>query len=250
MSLRSGTLRPLLVLSTAVLALGSISSAQVHIRPLSDLLQNQGTFTPPPESGCTPYNNTCLFFPPAPNYVAWGARNAAGIADYAALANNYLVQATNGRTNLHTQVWGVVTEQLMVGETRALVDVYLIATNALAFGMAPTFGPPLWFGYQVSEVLNGSPAATGEAYLHVQFLNPGGIGARLPDLVEAMVFSGPGQMLIAYEFACSATGLLRAPSGFPEGTPGAMKIVQTGHIDGVGGFVYPVEIVNFAARRR
>jgi hypothetical protein len=240
------------LLPAALLAICASVAAQPNIRPISDLLRSQGTFTPPPSSGCTPYNGTCLFFPPVQNYVAWGApaSNTAGLADYAALANSYLVAASRGRVDLHTRVDGVVIERPVSGDTRALVDVYILARSALAFGF-PVYGfsPPLAFGYLATEVLAGRPAAVGDVYMHVTFLNPGGVGAPLPDLVQAMVFPDPEQVLLGFEFACYATGHLRAPSGWPEGTPGSMTIVQTGYSTGNGGFVYPIERVDFARRR-
>lgn len=251
MATKLGFLRPAMSFSSAVLALALSSNAQVLTRPISDFLQNQGTFVPPPGSGCTPYNGQCLFFPPVRNYVGWTSSARAGLVDYVGLANQYLVQDSHGQIDLHTEVQGLITESRVRGETRALVDVYLVAHNALAFGFpAADFAIPPSFGYLATEVRTGRRAATADVYVHVSFLNPGGVGAPLPDLVQLLVFTDPSQLLISYEFAAISEGDLRGPSGFPEGTPGTMKIVQTGHITGSGGFVYPIERVDIAPKQR
>lgn len=225
-------------------------AAQSRLRPIGDLLQTQGTYVPDPSTGCIPTGNQCLWFPPAPNYVGWQNANNFGLVDYAGLANGALRLASNGQIDLHTQVQGFITEsQLLDG--RAFVDVYLAAHGAMAFGLALANWPsPLSFGATAADVLNGARPAVGDYLMHLTFLNPGGLGAPLPDLVQIINWPTAGQQLISAEIVSVCYGLLHAASGYPEGTPGRMKIVQVGHLDpSTNNVVWTSEIVNFTRAR-
>lgn len=227
-------------------ALTAPVAAQVHFRPISDLLQHQGTYVPDPSSGCIPTGSQCLWFPPAPNYIGWGSATDFGLVDYAGLANAHLRTASSGAIDLNTQVNGFITEQLM-GDGRALVDIYLATTNALAFGLALANWPsPLSFGANAGDVLLGATPAVGSYLMHLTMLNPGGLGAPLPDLVQSLNWPTGGQQLIAATVVSQSFGTLHAASGFPEGTPGRMRIVQNAHLNpSTNTLVWTAEIVTF-----
>ncbi|MBL8187498.1 MAG: hypothetical protein JNK38_05800 [Acidobacteria bacterium] len=87
------------------------------------------------------------------------------------------------------------------------------------------------FGFKPQDLL-ADPAkqpALGQSHLQVVFKNPAP-GASLPDIVNAFVLGNtvPGQELVSIYFNATATGELRADSGFPEGTSGRLTIAQSG----------------------
>jgi hypothetical protein len=176
-------------------------------------------------------------------------RNFA-LVDYAGLAHAHLRAATNGRIDLRTDVNGFILERLLP-DGRAMVDIYLATRNAMAFGLALANWPsPLSFGATAAEVLRGGQPATGDYLMHLTFLNPGGLGARLPDLVQMVNFPTAGQLLLEVEVVSLAFGPLRAASGHAEGTPGRMKVVQIGRLDPrTNTMVWSREVVDFAPVR-
>jgi hypothetical protein len=133
-----------------------------------------------------------------------------------------------------------VTEQALK-DGRAEVSVVLHTKNALSWAFTvidpndpDTFAEnPLSFGYRPAELLDpsntGLSPALGDSQFSVVFNNIAP-GAPLPDLVAAFNLGGaePGQELLKIGIQATASGLFRAPSGFAEGTPAHLTVVQTG----------------------
>ncbi|MGH9801567.1 MAG: hypothetical protein ACRD82_14485 [Blastocatellia bacterium] len=203
----------------------------VH-RPLSDFLSAQGTVS---------VFNCCA--PMVPDYIGWtrpfstpAADQRLALVDYAGVGNNWLV--ANGYPSLGTTISGNITERPLA-DGRAEVTVNLHTRNALAYAL--TFdlaGPinqnqlnPLLFGFKPQDLLADptKQPALGQSHLHVVFKNPAP-GTSLPDIVNAFVLGNtvPGQELVSIYFNATATGELRAASGFPEGASGRLTIVQSG----------------------
>jgi hypothetical protein len=110
---------------------------------------------------------------------------------------------------------------------------------------------PLVFGSRPQDLLADPDldSALGESHLKVAFKNPSP-GAPLPDLINLLVLgtAAPGQEPISIYFNATATGQLRVASGFPEGTPGRLKVVQTavlfrGPFKGATTDGFPAELV-------
>jgi hypothetical protein len=194
-------------------------------RPIADFLDAQGT------------TNDFIF--PIPDFVGWASNppdptTRFASVDYAGLANAYLVG--EGYPDLGTTMSGKVTEQALK-DGRAEVSVVLHTKNALSWALTLTnfdvANDPLSFGYRPGELLDpnnvGLSPALGDSQFSVVFNNTAP-GAPLPDLITAFILGGaePGQELLKLSFRASASGLLREPSEYPEGTPGHLTIVQTG----------------------
>lgn len=258
--LRAITARParpiLITLLLGLIAFGvpqnSSTAAQAVQRPLSDFLSAQGSVS---------VFNCCA--PMVPDYVGWTrpfstptADQRLALVDYAGVANNWLV--ANGYPSLGTTLSGSVSERPLA-DGRAEVHVILHATNALAYALPFDLAGPinqnqlnqLFFGFRPQELLANSSLqpALGESHLNLFFKNTAP-GDPLPDMVNLFVLGNvaPGQEPISLSFNATATGLLRAASGFPEGTPGKLRIVQTavlfrGPFKGATTDGFPAEIV-------
>ncbi len=227
----------LAVLLLGVIAVNSanvtpVQATQAAHRPLSDFINAQGT---------TSTFNCCA--PAVPDYLGWtrpfstpAADQRLASVDYAGVANEWLV--ANGHPSLGTTFGGNITERPLP-DGRAEVTVILHTENALAY-LTPfdLNGPinqaqinPLLFGFRPQDLLADPTIepALGDSHLKVAFKNTSP-GAPLPDLIVAFLLGNPapGQELISISFHASATGQLRAASGFPEGAPGRLTVAQTG----------------------
>lgn len=213
MSFRITGVRSLSAAATLFLLCSSAAS-QMAFRPLSDFLSRQGTFA----GG--------LYWPPVQNYVGWGNENGSqfGLVDYAGLANKYIRTTSAGAMDLGTQITGYIQEDYVTGG-QGMVTVYLQTRNALTFGCPVAKYPSLGFGYQAPEVLAGKPAALADCTMILVFLNPV-FGAPLPDVLQLFNAPLPGQQALVLFMQASAKGALRTPSGYADGTPGAMYINQ------------------------
>ena len=223
----------------------------VH-RPLSDFLGAQGTVS---------VFNCCA--PMVPDYIGWTRpfstppeEQRLALVDYAGVGNGWLV--ANGYSSLGTTISGTITERPLA-DGRAEVTVNLHTRNALAYLLTYDLsGPinqnqinPLIFGFKPQDLLADptKQPALGQSHLHVVFKNPAP-GASMPDIVNAFVLGNtvPGQELVSIYFNATATGELRADSGFPEGASGRLTIVQTGILfrgpfKGATADGFPAEIV-------
>jgi len=190
-------------------------------RPLSDFLAAQGS--------------TSIFISPLPDFIGWANNSPQTLfasVDYLGLVGDYL--ASHGGPVLGTQVEGTVSERALA-DGRAEVTVVLHTTDALTWVM-PLPGndfatDPLVFGYRGTDLL-ADPSlvpALSSSDSKVVFKNTAP-GAPLPDLITAFILGQtlPGQELVSLSFDSNGTGLLRALSGEPEGSPGRCTVVQTG----------------------
>jgi hypothetical protein len=208
------------------------NAAQIVQRPLSDFLNAQGTIS---------VFNCCA--PPVPDYIGWTRPSDTppvdqrlAVVDYAGVGNAWLV--SNGYPSLGTTISGSISERPLA-DGRAEVTVILHTVDALAYVVPfDPNGPinqaqinPLFFGFRPQDLLADptKQPALGESQLRVVFKNQAP-GAPLPDIVDAFVLGNvaPGQELISISFRANSTGQLRAPSGFPEGTPGRLIVSETG----------------------
>lgn len=209
-----------------------ITGVEPSQRPLSDFLSTQGT---------TSIFNCCA--PPVPDYVGWTRASDTppsdqrlALVDYAGVANSWLI--ANGHPSLGTTFGGSINERPLP-DGRAEVTVVLHTRNALAY-LVP-FDPggpinqnqinPLFFGFRPQDLL-ADPAkepALGESELLVVFKNTVA-GAPLPDLVNLFVLGNveQGQEPVFISFHANAMGNLRTASGFPEGSPGQLRVSETG----------------------
>jgi hypothetical protein len=190
-------------------------------RPFSDFLSAQGS--------------TNVFIPPLPDFIGWSNNSPQTLfasVDYLGLVAGYL--ASHGGPVLGTIVDGTVMERPLA-DGRAEVTVEIHATDALTWVLPIPFNDiatdPLAFGYRGTDLLanpNLVPALSS-AHSKVVFKNTAP-GAPLPDLIIAFILGqgDPGQELLTLSFESNGTGLLRAPSGSPEGTPGRCTVAQTG----------------------
>jgi hypothetical protein len=226
-------LMPIVVLMTITCA----CQAQSQRRPLSDFLNAQGS--------------TTCFTPPAPAQLGWatgpGKTNGNAnltpprfaLIDYTGLEAKFLLD--NYGINLGTTVTGTVMERALA-DGHALVTVDLHTRNAMgwAFNSTATGGPndtPLAFGARVLDVVNGAAPALGNVHFHIEFVNSAP-GAPLPDVVavneDPVNCPGPFVPPLSYSevdflsIEASITGILHAPSGFAEGTPGMLAVKQIG----------------------
>jgi hypothetical protein len=248
--------KPILIALLGLIAFGALqtasNAAQTVHRPLSDFLSAQGSVS---------VFNCCA--PMVPDYIGWtrpfstpAADQRLALVDYAGVGNNWLV--ANGYPSLGTTISGNITERPLA-DGRAEVTVNLHTRNALAYVLPyDVAGPinqnqinPLLFGFKPQDLLADSDKqpALGQSHLQVVFKNPAP-GASLPDIVNAFVLGNtvPGQELVSFYFNATATGGLRAASGFPEGATGRLKVVQTGILfrgpfKGATSDGFPVEVV-------
>jgi len=158
--------------------------------------------------------------------------------------DHYGVRGAALGLGLPTTVEGDVAIRALV-DGRAQVTVTLHTRNALCFGWQ---GEDLAFGYSGGEVRNGvGPAALGDGLYREVFTMPSP-ESPLPSLED---WSSGDYVDRRYSIVISCKGLLRAPSGFPEGTPGYAHTTQQGLLDAgapghcPAGDCWPVEKVFF-----
>jgi hypothetical protein len=232
---------------------GTAYAENATIRPISDFISTQGTFcVPDGNGGCQ------LFVPPVANFIGWtnaaceaggsGAQRSAAV-DYAGLANTYVKQTSGGSVSFGTRTFGRVIERPL-RDGRARVTVLLFTKNALAWvAEGCDFLGTLLFGNRAPDVLSGAVPALADSFLQFVFINTAP-EAPLPDLIQ--ITSGnalPGQELIAAHFEATATGQLHADFGVSEGTPGLMKVSETGtlfrtHFKGATADGFPAEFIS------
>jgi hypothetical protein len=145
--------------------------------------------------------------------------------------------------NLNTTVTGKYTVRNLTDGTQQ-VSVTLHTRNALCYGV--NIDNQLAFGYTRTQVVNQlGPAALGTATVRVEYA-PQPIGPFNPYGVQETSIA-----------TIKCDGLLRAGSGFAEGTPGFAQTTQTGLFNtGVpagcppeqDGNCYPAEKVQFKPR--
>lgn len=166
--------------------------------------------------------------------------------DYTGFLNRMLM--SRGHADLGTTFEGDVTE-IGLPDGTARVHVRLFGRNVFVFGMMGYGGEDVMFGYPAvpspvvpgPSVLGGAPPALAEVLMLVDFINPAGVGGALPDL---RFFAADYDVLLN----ARVEGLIRAPFGVPEGTPGRLTFVSRSlspHGQGVPGQDYwPAEIIN------
>ena len=181
-----------LLRAAAIVALCAIGlGASAGQRPITDFIENQGTVAPG-------------------NFIAWEdeALNTF-VLDYAGVWNNFF------DLGLPTTFDGSIDEKPLADGT-AEVSVILHTHNAFTFVYGPPpFGFVLFGNDPFAVIFFGEAPALGDSTLQVKFINPGGVGAPLPDLLEVQTIS-----FIA--FTAQATGTL------PDGTLTDAHTRQTG----------------------
>jgi hypothetical protein len=116
--------------------------------------------------------------------------------------------------NLNTTVTGKYTVRILTDGTQQ-VSVNIQTRNALCYGF--NVNNEILFGYSRLELLNGlGPAALGSGTTRLEYA-PQPSGSFNPNGELETIFT-----------TIKCDGLLRAPSGFPEGTPGFAQTTQTG----------------------
>ena len=174
-------------------------------------------------------------------------RGLCGFVDYSGFATRYLERT--GGPSLGTTYDGSITERVL-NDGRAEVTITLRTQNALAFAQPCEGFPfsPLLFGAVPVEILAGAEPSVGNSFLSFTYIAPA--GHPLPELVQVFIAEPPYE-LVKVAFHAQAIGLLRAASGFGEGTIGRLYIQQVGRVtpgllnrEGqYPGDVYPVENV-------
>lgn len=226
----------LFVSATVVLAQGPAVQ-----RPIEEFVAAQGTYCIGQEPNCW------LIVPPVKNFVGFSSPDYCASVDYAGLA----IAAWDEPFGTTTS--GSVTERPLA-DGRAEVNVRLHTKNALTWVIEAEEGGgcdyangSLLFGQRYSEESEGwGNAALGESLLQVKFINTAP-GAPLPDLIQLIFFTEPGQELQFISFMAQADGTLREAYGVPDGTPGRAQVTQTGMTKPwlePGGLFFPVELVN------
>lgn len=215
----------IVLLLTTVVGTAASSAEQ---RPIEDFVSAQGTFCiDDGQGGCF------LIVPPIANFIGWTdpAEVISASVDYAGLADDWAGGAFG------TQMTGSVTERPLA-DGRAEVHVRLHTSNALSWAVDGfDFNGPLLFGNRAPDVLSGMEAALGDSLLHVKFINTAP-GDPLPDLIQLVFFPQPGQELLFLSFQASAFG----PRS--DGTPGGLKVIQTGLFLNTSEAAFPVEKIN------
>ncbi len=135
---------------------------------------------------------------------------------------------------------------------KAHVSVVLHTKSALCWGFqgAPSLAT-LAFGYRPLDVFNGAPAALGDGLTKFEFLMPSP-DSPLPNYFTQL--GGDDYPLKSIVTSVSCAGVLHAPSGYEEGTPGMARTTQTGlYATGVpdgcppeqDASCFPAEVVDF-----
>lgn len=229
------------VAAAAVLVglLPTLGSAQTFTeRPLSDFIDQQGTYCLEGDTGCV------LFVPPVASYLGWASaknqdcslddeetldcqfKNFA-LIDYAGVANDWLKDERG--IDLGTRFSGKITERTLQDGT-AEVSVTLHTDNALSWAIACAPAPAgcdfagaaTVFGHRAQELDSSEAAALGSVQFHLVFRMPAP-GQQLPDLIQ--LFNGllPGAKVRRISFQAHAT------AEDCSGRAGGMTVSQTGN---------------------
>jgi hypothetical protein len=211
----------LAVFGVTTIGVSNVFSA--NTRPISDFIEQQGTYCINDGSG-----GCFLFVPPVENFIGWNdpANNRSASVDYAGLANKYLT--TNGYIDLDTSFSGTIIE-LPLKDGRAEVKIVLHTKNALTWVIEGEdyANGPLLFGYRPTDVQAGATPVLADITFKVVFINTAP-GAPLPDLIQLVVAPEDGQELRFIAMRAQAAGPLREAFGVQDGTPGRATIIQTG----------------------
>lgn len=212
----------LAVFGVTIMGVSNVPAADT--RPISDFIEQQGTYCFPDGSG-----GCLLFVPPVENFFGWNdpVNNRGASVDYAGLADKYL---TSVGIPLGTTFSGTIVE-LPMKDGRAEVKVVLHTKNALTWvieGGEDYATDPLLFGYRPTDVAAGATPVLADITFKVVFINTAP-GAPLPDLIQLVVAPEEGQEgPLFFAMRAQAAGPLREAFGVQDGTPGRATIIQTG----------------------
>jgi hypothetical protein len=174
-------------------------SALAGQRPITDFIDNQGNF-PFPGAG------TVLG-------VTDPASNTVMRLDYAGVWNAFFA------LGLPTTFGGSIDERLLAdGSAEVSVILHAHDAFALVYGLSP-FGVLL--GNFPTSVQQGAQPALGDVTVEIKFINPGGLGAPMPDLIQLLAAPVPGQTTLFFGYVGQATG----PT--PDGGTGFAQTRQT-----------------------
>jgi hypothetical protein len=213
--------------------LGVTSALAATQRPISDFVSRQGTYCPKFDAsgnplcaeGCYPGPNCpgtdCfLYIPPFPNFLDWtDPKDGTSVSvDYAGLFNAYLGNRFGTTTS------GSITE-VPQADGSVIEIIVLHTVNAVTWASVGFSGTgPVLFGANEPQVAAGAAPSLGSSTLRVVLKGPGG---ALPDLIELLSGCGPWSF-VALGFVAQANGTL------PDGSPGMVKVTQTGLLTTAG----------------
>ena len=152
---------------------------RVRSRPLSDLLDQQGTW------------NDGSFYPPVPDVSGWESDELFILMDYPGAFNRWLLE--NGHQGVGTMSYGTLTETDVDGGIE--IEANFTTVNAIVHAQNVTDleatwngshvnfpGPDNVYGVQTTQVLEGMTPALGTAVCYWKFtLNHSTPYATLPD---------------------------------------------------------------------
>lgn len=228
-----------IVLSTHPLFAGSSKSAKQ--RPVTDFVDAQGGFPP-----------DVLFVPPVENFVGFSDPNSGLFAsvDYAGLADEAIMELTDGAVSFNTTFDGKVTERPLK-DGRTEVHVILKTSNALTwvFDTAnfddtdpdPFNNVPLEFGARIGEILEGAEPALGDSQLQVTFIHGEPVGGDLPDLLQLLFAPTEDQEVLSLSFHSNTIGELA------DGSTGRATVQQRAIFGGDPADDFKVEQVRLKA---
>jgi hypothetical protein len=207
--------------------------------PIEDFVNAQGH-----TSIWNPYGDECAWSE-SPSEVA---QPKAGWFDWLGFAEKYY--SDHGATTHNTVITGSV-KQVSMTHGR-LVHVVLHTENAIAWAISDFAADtnswrafPTLIGAREDSVLLGATPAIGDCDFEWIFSDSNAVGSTLPDFVATFNAGYPWPYNDWYQtlsFYGTATGLLHAASGYPEGAQGTLYIAQlaySGEAD-----QWPVEVVS------
>ena len=208
-------------------------------RPILDFVNAQGGFPP-----------DVLFVPPVENFVGFfdPATGLFASVDYAGLADEAIMDITEGAVGFNTTFDGKVTERPL-NDGRTEVHVTLQTTNALTwvFDAANFTGDfnavPLEFGARIPEILmDGAEPALGDSQLSVKFIHGEPVGGDLPDLSQLLFEPTEDQQLLSLSFHSKTIGEL-ANGTAGQATVQQRQIINPSQKFAETGDYFPVESV-------
>jgi hypothetical protein len=216
----------IIALVVAVLLSATAASAQpgtATTRPIEEFVAAQGTYCVELPDG------SCLdIFRGVPDLVFWGIPGfpRSAYVDFAGHTEAYL--AAHGGPPLGTEIHGKIVERLLA-DGRAAVHVVLKVDNTLAWVTEEANAwtikdATLLFGNRAADVLAGEQPGLCDAHFEVKFINTAP-GAPMPDLIQLLFRTEPGQEPKFVSVHCHATGPLREAFGVEDGTPGRANIL-------------------------
>ncbi len=142
------------------------------------------------------------------------------IIDYAGVNANWLL--TQG-VNIGTKLDGDIVERPLPDGT-ALVQVVLHGRNVFTRVYNPfgEDGPVDFMGGTRVAVRDGVTPGLGEMLFKLEFINPDGMGAPLPELF----FGIAPESILSWSMVFKGKGPLHEAVGVPEGTPGMVETTQ------------------------